>query len=128
MPDEEFAALLGRPLLKTVYSGDIGINDPIYRFRDAKAAPARWLYRFLVRRAQKQTGKPDMTYAFILNMPIRSMAQMTGGRITRAMTEDIVFFVNGHPWRGTGRLMKGYFRGRKTARRFDKELQYGPQK
>ena len=128
VPDEEFAALLGRPLLKTVYSGDIGINDPIYRFRDAKAAPARWLYRFLVRRAQKQTGKPDMTYAFILNMPIRSMAQMTGGRITRAMTEDIVFFVNGHPWRGTGRLMKGYFRGRKTARRFDKELQYGPQK
>ena len=81
-----------------------------------------------MRRAQKQTGKPDMTYAFVLNMPIRAMAQMTGGRITRAMTEDIVFLVNGHFWRGTGRLIKGYFRGRKIARAFDRELQYGPQK
>ena len=67
-----------------------------------------------------------MTYAFILNMPIRAMAQMTGGRITREMTEDIVFLVNGHFWRGLGRLIKGYFRGCKAARDFDKELQYGP--
>ena len=126
VPEEEFAALLGRPLSENVYSGDIGINDPIYRFRDAKSAPARWLYRFLTKKAQKQTDKPDMTYAFILNMPIRAMAQMTGGRITRAMTEDIVFLVNGHTFRGLGRLIKGYFHGRKTARKFDKELQYGP--
>ena len=126
VPEEEFAALLGRPLSENVYSGDIGINDPIYRFRDAKSAPARWLYRFLTKKAQKKTDKPDMTYAFILNMPIRAMAQMTGGRITRAMTEDIVFLVNGHTFRGLGRLIKGYFHGRKTARQFDKELQYGP--
>ena len=124
--DSEFAALLGRPLPENVYSGKIGINDPIYRFRDAKSAPARWLYRFLIRKSEKQTGKPDMTYAFILNMPIRAMAQMTGGKITRAMTEDVVFLVNGHFWRGLGRLIKGYFQGRKTARHYEKELQYGP--
>ena len=126
VPDEEFSALLGRPLTENVYRGEVGINDPIYRFRDAASAPARWLYRFLVRKAQKHTDKPDMTYAFILNMPIRAMAQMTGGKISRAMTEDIVYLVNGHFWRGTGRLIKGFFRGRKTARNFDKELQYGP--
>ena len=126
VPDEEFSALLGRPLTENVYCGEVGINDPIYRFRDAASAPARWLYRFLVRKAQKHTDKPDMTYAFILNMPIRAMAQMTGGKISRAMTEDIVYLVNGHFWRGTGRLIKGFFRGRKTARNFDKELQYGP--
>ena len=126
--DEEFAALLGRPLPAQVYSGDIGINDPIYRFRDARSAPARWLYRFLIRRAQKKTDKPDMTYAFVLNMPIRAMAQMTGGRITREMTQDIVYLVNGHFWRGIGRLIRGFFRGRRSARHFDKELQYGPQK
>ena len=123
---EEFAALLGHPLPDDTYSGDIDINDPIYRFQNAKSAAARWLYRFLERRANKQTDKPDMTYAFILNMPIRAMAQMTGGRITREMTEDIVFLVNGHFWRGLGRLIKGYFRGCKAARDFDKELQYGP--
>ena len=122
----EFAALLGRPLPHSAYSGEIDINDPIYRFRDARSPPARWLYRFLNSKASKQTGKPDMTYAFVLNMPIRAMAQMTGGRITRAMTEDIVYLVNGHFWRGLGRLIRGYFRGRKAARDFDKELQYGP--
>lgn len=126
--DEEYAALLGRPLPEKAYSGPVDINDPIYRFRDAKSPVARWLYRFLIRKASKQTDQPDMTYAFVLNMPIRSMAQMTGGRITRSMTEDVVFLVNGHFWRGLWRLIRGYFRGRKAAREFDKDLQYGPQK
>lgn len=124
--DEEFALLLGRPIPESRWSGDIGINDPIFRFRDAKSAAARWMYRFLIRKAEKPRRKPDMTYAFILNMPIRSMAQMTGGKISRAMTEDIVYLVNGHFWRGTGRLICGFFRGRKTARAYDKELRYGP--
>jgi beta-glucosidase len=54
------------------------------------------------------------------------MAQMTGGTISRAMTEDIVFLVNGHFWRGTGRLIRGFFRARKVNRSYEKELQYGP--
>jgi beta-glucosidase len=124
--DEEFAILLGRPIPESRWSGDIGINDPIFRFRDAKSAAARWMYRFLNRRLEKQREKPDMTYAFILNMPIRSMAQMTGGIISRTMTEDIVYLVNGHFWRGIGRLVRGFFRGRKTARAYEKELHYGP--
>ncbi|MBQ7415773.1 MAG: glycoside hydrolase family 3 C-terminal domain-containing protein [Oscillospiraceae bacterium] len=124
--DEEFAALLGHDLPEADWSGDIGINDPICRFRDARSAPARWLYRFLSRKAEKQTGKPDMTYHFILNMPIRAMAQMTGGKISRAMTEDIVYLVNGHFFRGLGRLVKGYFRARKADKQYEKELQYGP--
>ena len=124
--DEEFSALLGSPIPDAHWEGNIGINDPICRFRDARSAAARWLYRFLKKRADKQAGKPDMTYAFILNMPIRSMAQMTGGKISRAMTEDIVFLVNGHFWRGLGRLIKGFFRVRKANRNYAKELQYGP--
>ena len=124
--DEEFAILLGLPIPESRWSGDIGINDPIFRFRDAKSAAARWIYRFLNRKLEKQSKKPDMTYAFILNMPIRSMAQMTGGIISRAMTEDIVYLVNGHFWRGIGRLIRGFFRGRKTARIYEKELHYGP--
>ena len=124
--DGEFAALLGHPLPEQAENRDIQINDPISSFRYARSALARWLYRFVRRRADKQTGKPDITYVFILDMPIRAMSQMTGGRISREMTEDIVFLVNGHTWRGIWRLIKGYFRGRKVARAFDKELQFGP--
>lgn len=124
--DGEFAALLGRPIPEANWSGEIGINDPLYRLRTAKSLMARGLYRFLNRKAEKQREKPDMTYLFILNMPIRAMSQMTGGRISRAMTEDIVYMVNGHFFRGLGRLIKHYFRARKAARAYDQELLYGP--
>ena len=124
--DEEFAALLGHPIPEAQWSGEIEINDPLYRFQDARSPVARWIYRVLSRKLEKQTDKPDMTYLFILNMPIRAMAQMTGGTISRAMTEDIVFMVNGHFWRGLGRLIKNFFRARKTDRIYAKELQYGP--
>ena len=67
-----------------------------------------------------------MTYLFILNMPIRAMAQMTGGRISRDMTEDLVYLVNGHFWRGLGRLIKSFFRLKKVNRAYAAELQYGP--
>lgn len=124
--DEEFSALLGHPIPEAQWSGEIRINDPLYRFRDARSAVARWIYRFLNRKLEKQTDKPDMTYLFILNMPIRAMAQMTNGAISRAMTEDIVYMVNGHFWRGLGRLIRGFFRARKIDRQYKKELQYGP--
>ena len=124
--DEEFAALLGRPIPEAKWSGEIALNDPIYRFKDAKTGAARWLYRFLNKKIEKQTDKPDMTYSFIINMPIRAMAQMTNGTISRAMAEDVVYWVNGHFWRGLGRLIRGFFSAKKAARNYAKELQYGP--
>ena len=63
----------------------------------------------------------------MLNMPIRAMAQMTGGIVTREMTEDVVYWANGHFWRGLGRLIRGYFRGRKAADRYQQLLDYGPE-
>lgn len=126
VPDEEFSALLGRPIPEAKWSGEIGLNDPICRFKDSKTAAARWLFRFLKKKTEKQTDKPDMTYHFIINMPIRAMAQMTGGTLSRSMTEDVVYWANGHFWRGLGRLIKGFFRARKAARAYEKELQYGP--
>ena len=126
LPDQEFEALLGHPIPDKNWSGPIDINDPLYRLEHAASAPGRWLYRFLARKLAKQTGSPDMTYLFILNMPIRAMAQMTGGRISRDMTEDLVYLVNGHFWRGLGRLIKSFFRLKKANRAYAAELQYGP--
>lgn len=124
--DEEFAALLGHEPPQQQWSGDIELNDPLYRFRDARSGAARWLYRFLCRKLDKQTGTPDLTYLFILNMPIRAMAQMTGGMLSRKMTEDLVYMVNGHFWGGLGRLIRDGFRKGKENRQYEKELQYGP--
>ena len=124
--DKEFAALLGRPIPDSKWRGDLELNDPIYRFRYAKTAAARWIARHLEKKIEKETENPDLTELFILNMPIRALAQMTNGRITRAMTEDVLYWANGHFFTGLVRLIAGYFRGRKVNRLFQQELEYGP--
>ncbi len=126
VPDEEFAALLGHEIPDGHWGEEITVNDAIIRFGTAKNPAARQLCRTLEKRLQKHTT-PEMTELFILNMPIRAMAQMTGGRITRAMTEDIVFWANGHFWRGSGRLIKGFFQGRKDTNHYQQLLDYGPE-
>ena len=127
LSDEEFTALLGHDLPESQWSGDIEINDAIMRFETAKNPVARWICRQLYKRLEKKKGDPDITELFVLNMPIRAMAQMTGGIVTRAMTEDVVYWANGHFWRGLGRLIRGYFRGRKAADRYQQVLDYGPE-
>ena len=124
--DEEFAALLGKPIPDSQWSEKIELNDAISRFGTAKNPVARWLCHHLEKRLSKR-HKKDMTELFILNMPIRAMAQMTGGRITRTMTEDIVFWANGHFFRGCFRLIRHYFAARKAAKRYQQRLDYGPE-
>lgn len=124
--DEEFAALLGRELPQSHWSGDIGINDPIVRFSSAGNGAARFLCRTLQKRLEKKSGD-SLTELFILNMPPRALAQMSGGILTRAMAEDVVYWANGHFFTGLGRLIRGYFRGRKEAKRFQQILDYGPE-
>lgn len=109
------------------WSEEIQWNDPISRFAQAKNPVARWICRILEKRIAKKTDEPAATELFVLNLPIRALAQMTGGKISREMTRDIVFWANGHFWRGTGRLIRGWFRARKADRAFRKILDYGPE-
>ena len=125
--DEEFTALLGHALPESQWSGDIEINDAIMRFETAKNPVARWICRQLYKRLEKKQGDPDITELFVLNMPIRAMAQMTTGQVTREMTNDVVYWANGHFWKGCFRLIRGYFRGRKAAKRYQQILDYGPE-
>lgn len=127
VPDGEFAQLLGRDIPQAQWDGPMGLNDPIARFATAKTPAARWLCKFLNRKVEKQTEKPDMTYDTILNLPIRGLAQMTGGRITRAMTEDVLYWADGHFFRGSRRLIRGFFDGRKAAFDFGSVLDFGPE-
>ena len=122
---EEFEALLGHPVSDGSWGQELELNDPICRFKYAKTGTARRLCRHLEKKLAKQTS-PDLTEMFILNLPIRGMAQMTGGKISRAMTEDVVYWANGHFWRGLFRLFKGYLAARNQDRDFRQELDYGP--
>lgn len=68
------------------------------------------------------SGMPDLSILFIYNMPFRALAKMTGGLVSECMVDDIVFLVNGHFWRGLGRVIADFFRSQRESRKFSARL------
>ena len=55
-------------------------------------------------------------------MPFRAMGKMSGGMVSEKMVDDILLLVNGHFWRGLGRLIADFFRNQSAGKSFMKEL------
>lgn len=122
--DEEFSALLGHPIPQKHWAEQIEENDPLSRLCEAKTFTARRLGKFLRKKMLK--SKPgDMTWHSAYNLPVRALPQYTGNRITRDMVADFLYFANHSAFRGSGRLIKGYFRGRKETKAYKKQLEWG---
>ena len=64
-----------------------------------------------------------MNILFIYNMPFRALGKMSGGMVSNRMVDDIVFLVNGHFWRGLGRLIVDFFCNLSANKRFMKEIE-----
>ena len=124
LPDDEFQALLGRPIPDGRWGGALTKNDAICQLRYAKSAPARLVYRILtgLKNRAEAKGKPDLNILFIYNMPFRALAKMSGGMVTEKMVDDLVFLVNGHFFRGLGRVIADFFRGIRANGTFIKKL------
>jgi hypothetical protein len=90
--DEDFAALLGRPIPNGNFGEELTILDTISRFVDAKNPLARWIGRSVGRSIEKSRAKgdPAPTMLYVYNLPIRGLAQMTQGYITRQMLEEVL--------------------------------------
>lgn len=113
--DAAFDILYGRaiPVNRQRHQGDpLQANDPLSDLRTAKSWVGRRVYAVLKKKlaASQAAGKPDLNILFLYNMPFRAMAKMTGGAVDAAMVDDILMGVNGHFWRGIGRLIRDYFR------------------
>ena len=124
--DEEFAALLGRPLPIKSWSSELQENDPLSRLCEVKNGAARLIGKFL-RYKVRSSKKADMTWHSAYNLPIRGLPQYTGNRFTREMVQDFLYWAKGHFFKGIGRMVKGYFKGRKEAKAYRELLEYGPQ-
>ena len=124
VPDAEFEALLGRPIPDGSWGGLLGENDALGQMSYARSGVARLACRVLncIKAKADASGKPDLNILFIINMPFRAIAKMAGGMVSKQMVEDILFIVNGHFWRGLGRLIRDFFRNRKQEREFVKNL------
>lgn len=122
--DADFKALLGHEIPDGKWSGEITENDALCQLYYAKGAFARFLYRVLTSIKEKadDKGEPNLNIMFIYNMPVRAMAKFSNGIVSKKMTEDILFMINGHFWRGLGRLIVDFFKNLKKASAFNKAL------
>ena len=127
IPDKEFEALLGHEIPDGKWSGTIQANDAIAQLYYAKSLKARLVWKILNGMLNKsiEKGTPDLNVTFIYNMPIRAIGKMAGGMVSQEMCDGILDIVNGHAagfFKGTGKLVGGFFKQRKTAKRA-KELE-----
>ena len=85
------------------------------------------MYRSLtgLKNRAEATGKPNLNILFIYNMPFRGIGKMTGGMVSEKMVDDIVFLVNGHFWRGLGRVIADFFRNLRSNKAFLNKLETG---
>ena len=110
--DAEFEALLGRPIPDGHWSGTLEMNDALCQMYYAKSGLARFAYKILTNLINKsiEKGEPNLNLLFNYNMPFRAIAKMTGGICTMEMAEGILTIVNGHFFKGLGRVIGGFFR------------------
>ena len=121
----EFAALLGRPIPDGRLPALLDLNDAIGQMDHAKNPLARLVCKVLLslRDKAERSGKPDLNILFITNMPFRALAKMTLGGVSEAMAEDILLMVNGHFFKGAGRLIRDHFRHQKDDKAFVQTLE-----
>ena len=122
--DQEFERLLGHPIPSGKWSGELTKNDAICQMYYARSGLARLIYKVLtnLKKKSEAKGKPDLNILFIYNMPFRGIAKMTGGAVSLEMVDGMVQVVNGHFFRGMGKIIGGFFRNSRANREVEIKL------
>ena len=122
--EEEYRDLLGHPIPDGHWGGELTRNDAICQLHYAKTGAARLVYKILTHMKEKSEAKgiPDLNILFVYNMPFRALAKMSGGLMSDRMVDDVVLLVNGHFWRGLGRLIGDFFRNRRANKAFMRKI------
>lgn len=95
VPDDEFAALLGHPIPaeKMVIDRTMTMGE-----LNHSRSPLCWLIAgvlTLLLKSGEKRGKPDLNILFQYNMPLRALAQMTGGVIGDETVDGLVLEAKG---------------------------------
>ena len=120
----EYRDFLGHPIPDGHWGGELTRNDAICQLYYAKTGAARLVYKILTHMKEKSEAKgiPDLNILFVYNMPFRALAKMSGGLMSDRMVDDVVLLVNGHFWRGLGRLIGDFFRNRRANKAFMRKI------
>ena len=122
--DADFERLLGRAIPDGSWSGLLTENDALCQLYYAKGWVAHRLYKLLTHLKNKaeKKGDPNLNIMFIYNMPFRSIAKFSNGLVSKKMVDDILIIVNGHFWKGFGRLLVDFFKNLKRSSKYKKQL------
>lgn len=118
--EEEFELLLGGPAPKEPEVSVITLEHTIGQFDRAKNPVARAISRAMARKLEKAaaSGECAPTELFVYNLPIHAICKLTSGKVTAKMGRDVALMANGHFFRGAGRLIRDYIRGRREEKEF----------
>ena len=95
VPDDEYVALMGRPIPdpKVVIDRNMTLGE-IGHGR----SPLGWLIHVIHKHLlvkSLQAGTPDLNLLFNYNMPLRAIAKMTGGMVSMGMVDGLVMELKG---------------------------------
>ena len=123
--DTEYEQLLGRTLPKVRTITKLEANDAICDLKYAKCAVARLAGRIIEKKkiASDSSTIPDLNILFVYNMPFRAIAKMTDGMISSKMVDDIMVIVNGHFFKGAGKLIADFVRNRRAVKKYNRKLE-----
>lgn len=124
VPDEEYEKVLGHAIPDGSWNGELTENDAICQLGYAKSGLARFVFKQLEKKKKKAEaeGKPDLNTLFIYNMPFRAIGKMTGGAVSSDMVDGMVTVVNGHFFRGAGKIIGGFFGNSRKNKAYKKKL------
>ena len=95
IPDVEFETLLGHPVPKEKTAIDRTMTlGELNHSRSPLCWLIAWVLTLLLRAGEKR-GKPDLNILFQYNMPLRGLAQMTGGIIGEETVDGLVMEAKG---------------------------------
>ena len=125
VPDAEFETLLGRPLPEETTAID---RTMTLGELNHSRSPLCWLIAgvlTLLLRSGEKRGKPNLNILFQYNMPLRGLAQMTGGIIGEETVDGLVmeakgFWVIGILWALVG-LLQNYVANSRYQAKLDEQ-------
>ncbi len=115
---EEFERLIGRALPDDRWEvgKTLGYNDIVAQAKNAGFF-GKALYKVIVwvKKFLRKIGKPitSNNVMFVLELPFRSIARMSAGKVNEDMLDGILMMVNGNFFKGFVHYIKAYFKYRK---------------
>lgn len=109
----EFADLLGRPLPQQSWPQRPLTRDDIIAQTKGRGGFASLLHTLIIGASRMflLLGRPHAAnnVRFVLDLPFRSIARMSGGRVSAAMVDGLLVMVNGRFWRGARRTVSAWW-------------------